>query len=79
MNNPLPVIVTTERYVYEVPSERKPSLKYRGDLMANGGFGRCSCTDFSCRRQPAIDAGAEDHHFLKAMLLELARIEAGTQ
>jgi hypothetical protein len=48
---------TTERYVYSVPSDRNPNVKYRVDLVANNGAGWCQCTDFATRRQPNIDAG----------------------
>ena len=49
---------TLERYVYSVPSDRNPRICYRVDLTANKGAGFCSCTDFSTRRQPELDAGA---------------------
>lgn len=46
---------TDERMVFRVPSEKNPKVKYRVDLIANGGYGHCQCTDFATRRQPAID------------------------
>jgi hypothetical protein len=87
------VTPSLERYVYAVPSERNPRVRYRVDLLANGGAGRCACSDFSCRRQPNIDAGLPMHtretrckhlaavhaYFLKEILTELARIEEGKQ
>ncbi len=45
--------------VFDVPSDRNPKITYRCDLLANGGASRCSCVDFSTRRQPALDAGGE--------------------
>ncbi len=53
------IIETPERMVYEAVSEGNKAVKYRVDLLANGGAGRCSCVDFATRRQPAIDAGQE--------------------
>lgn len=44
-----------DRLVYDVPSDRNPKVCYRADIVANGGYGWCSCTDFATRRQPAID------------------------
>lgn len=87
------IYASTERYVYQVPSERNPRVRYRVDIVANGGAGRCSCTDFGCRRQPNIDAGVPMHtadtvckhlravhrYFLREILTELARIEDGKQ
>lgn len=87
------VIVTQERYVYSVPSERKPRMAYRVDLTSNGGAGFCSCVDFGTRRQPNIDAGQPMHtrdctckhlravhaYFLREILTELSRIEEGKQ
>lgn len=55
---PLP---TTERMVYEVPSDNPKRKPYRVDCLANGGAMRCSCADFQARRQPALDAGGEPH------------------
>lgn len=54
---PADPIPTNERMVFDVPSDTRPDRKYRVDLLANEGAGRCSCTDFGTRRQPAIDAG----------------------
>lgn len=50
-------IPTNERYVYLVPSDRNPKVRYRVDLLANNGGGWCQCKDFATRRQPNIDAG----------------------
>src|SRR4051812_5523383 len=50
-------IETGERYVYLVPSDRNPKVKYRVDLLANNGAGWCQCTDFGTRRQVNLDAG----------------------
>ncbi len=49
---------TDDRMVYLCPSDLNPKIKYRVDLLANGGAGWCQCTDFSTRRQPALDKGA---------------------
>ena len=51
------VIPCEERMVFSVQSATKPNQQYRCDLLANGGYGFCSCVDFGTRRQPAIDAG----------------------
>ncbi len=57
---PIPAIIPSsgERMVWLVASERKPSVRYRVDLTANGGASQCSCTDWGTRRGPAIKAGA---------------------
>lgn len=52
---------SNERMVYQAVSESNPSKVYRIDLLANGGAGRCSCTDFGTRRQPALDKGMQWH------------------
>jgi hypothetical protein len=52
-----PVQETSERMVFLVASDTPGRLPYRVDLLANGGAGRCACTDFGTRRQPALDAG----------------------
>jgi hypothetical protein len=84
---------TQERYVYAVPSESNPRVSYRVDIVANGGAGRCACTDFGTRRQPNLDAGMPMHtrdtsckhvravhqYFLRELLSELAHIEEGKQ
>lgn len=89
----LEVKPSQDRYVYAVPSERNPRVSYRVDIVANGGAGRCACTDFGTRRQPNIDAGLPMHsrdctckhlravhaYFLRELLTELARIEEGKQ
>jgi hypothetical protein len=82
-------IPTNERYVYEVPSDRQPTRRYRVDLVANAGAGWCSCTDFATRKQPALDAGGEPftrqcsckhlrktwRYFLRAFFTRAARQE----
>lgn len=51
--------VPNERMVYAVRSVSNPGRHpYRVDLLANGGFGECSCVDWSTRRWPAIKEGA---------------------
>lgn len=38
---------------------RTPHKRYRVDLLANGGWGMCSCKDWGIRRWPIIrDRGA---------------------
>jgi hypothetical protein len=48
---------TPERMVFLVRSDTNPQVRYRVDLLANDGAGRCACTDHRTRRQPNIDAG----------------------
>jgi len=83
---------TNERYVYEVRSERPPHNVYRVDLVANGGYGFCSCRDFQTRRGPAIKRGdpigspatlcrhtkEARFYFLNTLLKRLAAEEDGT-
>jgi len=45
--------------IYLVPSDRKKAVKYRVDLLANAGFGECSCTDWATRRNAGIKSGGE--------------------
>src|SRR5579871_3555761 len=80
---------TDHRHVYFVRSDSQAGKGYRVDLVANNGAGFCPCTDFSCHRQPAIDAGGEPwtretvckhleragRYFLIAMLEALSREE----
>ena len=81
---------TGERMVWLVPSERTPGQSYRVDLTANGGFGECSCIDWSTRRGLAIKAGAGEmgtretackhvlrtrRHFLNELLAAMAASE----
>ncbi len=47
-----------EKMVYLVLSS-KGRKRYRVDLIAEGGFGRCECVDFGVRRWPNIKPGAE--------------------
>ncbi len=47
-----------EKMVYGVLSS-KGRKRYRVDLIAEGGFGRCECPDFGIRRWPNIKPGAE--------------------
>jgi len=47
----------SERYCYDVPSDRNAKVCYRVDLTANKGAGVCQCTDWVTRRQPALDRG----------------------
>lgn len=82
---------TEERMVYQVPSDTRPGRSYRVDLLANGGAGQCSCTDFGTRRQPAIDNGVEPWSkrtsckhtrraawfFMRDLLKEMAKQEDG--
>ena len=82
---------TSERMVYACPSDRNPRITYRVDLTAEGGYGRCSCTDYATRRFPAIKSGgamgtaatACKHvlkvrlHFLNALLKAMAESEEG--
>jgi hypothetical protein len=42
---------------YFVESWGQPKYPHVVDLAMNQGNGACSCTDFTTRRQPAIDAG----------------------
>jgi hypothetical protein len=93
MTTDLQVFTTVERYVYEVRSERNPRVKYRVDIVAEGGATRCSCKDWNTRRWPNIKAGkphglrstlckhgiAARRVFLNEMLATLARIEEGQQ
>ena len=85
----LKVYPTAERMVYEVQSERHAHIRYRCDLLANGGAGRCACTDHATRRQVALDEGKEPltrattckhlaaahRHFLLGFLQSLAHSE----
>lgn len=80
---------TLERYVYSVQSESNAARWYRVDLTANFGGGQCSCTDWSTRRQPALNAGipiltkatlckhakAAFWHFLREVMPKLAEEE----
>jgi len=50
---------TGDRMVYWCASESNPAVKFRCDLVANGGAGFCSCPDFRIRKQDALDDGAE--------------------
>jgi hypothetical protein len=77
------------RMIYLVPSEVRPSIRYRVDLLENGGGGRCQCTDHNTRRQPFLDKGGDPfdaqgackhvrkarEFFLRGLLSELARQE----
>lgn len=79
-----------ERMIYEVRSDRNPKIKYRCDLTAEGGYGRCNCADFSIRRwlniQEKRPMGTRDvlckhlrrarDYFLNALLTELAKQES---
>jgi hypothetical protein len=83
---------TAERFCYEVPSDRNPRVVYRVDLTAEGGYGRCSCTDWNTRRWPAIKEGKPmgtretlckhgmkaRRHFLNKLLARLAQEEKET-
>ncbi len=48
---------TGDFMVYLCPSDKNPKIKYRCDMLANGGAGHCACKDWSTRRQPALDDG----------------------
>ena len=75
--------------VWNVPSDTHAGRSYRVDLVAEGGYGRCDCTDWNTRRWPAIKAGAAPgsravlckheikarRYFLNALLAELATQE----
>lgn len=51
------VLETSERMVFSVSSESRQGVEYRVDLLAEGGYSRCSCTDWNTRRWPNIKAG----------------------
>lgn len=40
--------------IFDVESWTAPQKPHRVDLLAHGGIGECSCTDWSTRRWPAI-------------------------
>lgn len=83
------VKATQERMVFSVASESSKFKRYRVDLLANGGAAACSCTDHGTRRQPFIDRGGDGFsvlgsckhvrkaraHFLKALLIDMAKSE----
>ena len=46
-----------ESFVYQVASRSKAGRRYRVDITANKGAMWCACTDWSTRRQPALDRG----------------------
>lgn len=90
--NEFPQVIEDGRYVYLVRSEVNPNKWYRVDIVANGGFGECSCTDWATRRLPAIKLGEEmgpatmckhvekaRDHFLNHLLPVLAEKEGEAQ
>src|SRR5690606_3804844 len=44
-----------EVMTYEVESVSQPGLRHRVDLLANHGFGVCTCVDHWKRRQPLLN------------------------
>jgi len=46
-----------ESFVYQVASTTRAGRRYRVDITANNGAMWCACTDWSTRRQPALDRG----------------------
>lgn len=50
-------VATGEKLVWTVASDSRPNLRYRVDLLANGGLGECSCKDWATRRGPSGRAG----------------------
>lgn len=86
---PSEVKETSETMVFAVPSDSRKGTVYRGDLLAEGGFGRCSCTDWGTRRWPNIKPGAEPgtrqtmckhvqrarRYFLNQLLARMAKSE----
>lgn len=92
MTHEFPQVIEDGRYSYQVRSEVRSNKFYRVDLVANGGFGECSCTDWATRRLPAIKLGEEmgdatlcKHvakartHFLNHLLQALAEQEGEAQ
>lgn len=81
---------TGERMCYNVPSSSNPKRTYRVDLIAQGGFGECTCKDWATRRGPAIKAGEPPgtratmcrhvilarRFFLNSLLAEMAAAES---
>ncbi len=81
---------TGDRMVYWCPSDTVPGRNYRCDLIANAGAGQCTCTDFTTRRQIAIDGGAESwtrdtackhlrkvaRHFMRELFAAMAKEES---
>lgn len=88
MNTP-EVTDTGDAMVYSVRSNTNPARRYRCDLIAENGYGRCDCKDWGTRRWPAIKAKrpagvratlcrhliAARRHFLNGLLRALAMEE----
>lgn len=55
----LPEVIESpgERFVFLVRSSQPRRPRYRVDLTAENGFGRCACRDWETRRWPAVKAG----------------------
>ena len=82
-------VATGDRLTWTVQSDSKPNVRYRVDLLANGGLGECSCKDWAMRRGPAGRAGGAPgtratlcrhlikvrRYFLNEVLRELAAKE----
>ena len=72
---------------YEVQSETNGNKWYTVFLAENDGGGVCNCTDFSTRRQPALDKGemvltnrtackhikAAAWHFTRTVLIDITK------
>ena len=72
---------------YHVESWSRPRRPHVVDLLAYGGSGECSCTDWSTRRGPAVKAGesvgiycrhvlAARSYFLNGVLSAMANQQA---
>jgi hypothetical protein len=90
VSTPLPVYPDPYRpFCYEVQSAAHPHLRYRVQLLFNGGAGWCQCADFTYRRQEALYRGepalttattcihlrAAHRHYLMETLKERARLQ----
>ncbi len=84
------VAESNETMVFKVKSETKKGKDYRVDLLAQNGFGQCSCTDWGTRRWPNMKPGAvagmrgtackhvlaARRHFLNGLLADMAKSES---
>ena len=58
---------------YLVPSRSKPGEVHLVDLVSYRRNGRCSCRDFSVRKEPRLRAGEEPSNSLRCKHIHSAR------